>query len=117
MRRNKFSNVKVIYQGFQFDSLGEKRRYMELKILEELEEIKDLELQKKFTLQKGFKHNKEIVRAINYIADFYYYDRTLKTYVIEDFKGETDVFKIKKKILLKYINDNNLNAIFLITNK
>ncbi len=107
-----------MYQGLTFDSIGEKSLYVQLKEREEQEEIKDLELQKKFVLQPKFKYEKKIIREISYIADFYYYDRQLKTYVIEDFKGfETDVFKIKKKMLLKYIVDNNLNAIFLITTK
>lgn len=41
-------------------------------------------------------------RACKYIADFVYFDNKLQQQVVEDSKGcKTDVYKIKKKLMLK----------------
>lgn len=57
-------------------------------------EISELELQKEFILNINGK------QVGIYIADFHYFDETEKKYVISDAKGiETDVFKIKWKIM------------------
>ena len=46
--------------------------------------------------------NGKHIRAISYVADFYYYDNKLGCYVVEDTKGfRTDVYKLKKK-MFKY---------------
>ena len=43
--------------------------------------------------------NGKHIRAISYVADFYYYDNKLGCYVVEDTKGfRTDVYKLKKKM-------------------
>ena len=87
--------------GITFASKGEMYRYLELKLKEKAGEIKDLELQPRyelipqFTDWKGEKYN-----SITYVADFRYYEVITKRIVVEDFKGyETDVFKIKEKLL------------------
>ena len=49
-KKNKYGNSKIEYDGHTFDSLREKRRYAELKLLERAGKIKNLELQKKFEL-------------------------------------------------------------------
>lgn len=64
--------------------------------------IKDLECQPKFELiptirRKGHK----TLRCTCYYADFKYIDTKTGGLVVEDVKGfETDVYKIKKKLLL-----------------
>ena len=100
---SKYHSKKVIYDGIKFDSIKEKNRYIELKILERAGLIKDIELQKEFILQPSFKKNGKTYRKITYKADFYYYDNHLKIYVVEDVKGmKTEVYKLKKK-LFEYI--------------
>lgn len=100
---NKYHNKKVIYNGITFDSIKEKNRYIELKILERAGVIKELKLQYEFELQPAFTLNNKKIRKISYIADFYYFDNKLNDYVVEDTKGmRTEVYKLKKK-MFKYI--------------
>ncbi|MGI5085516.1 DUF1064 domain-containing protein [Treponema putidum] len=82
--------------GITFDSMAKMNRYLELKQLEKSGTISDLELQPKFLLipktEKGG-------RAVYYIADFKY-TKDGKT-IYEDVKGvQTDVYKLKKKLLM-----------------
>lgn len=96
---SKYHNKKVIYDGITFDSIKEKNRYIELKLMERAGLIKDLKLQYEFELQPAFILNKKKIRKISYIADFYYFDNKLNDYIIEDTKGmRTEVYKIKKKM-------------------
>jgi hypothetical protein len=104
---NKYRNKKVIYDGFKFDSKREAKRWYELKLLEKANEITELERQKRFILQPSYinNHHKHI-REISYIADFFYYDRKQKIYIVEDVKGiKTDVYKLKKK-MFEYVYPN-----------
>lgn len=100
MFRNKYGNKKTITDGITFASKKEAKRYNELRILKLAGYITDLETQKRFILQEKYTNNKgEHIRAIEYIADFYYYDREKNTWIAEDTKGfRTDVYKIKKKL-------------------
>lgn len=96
---SKYQNKKVTHDGIKFDSIKEKNRYIQLKLLEKVGEIKDLELQKTFTLQPSFKKNSTTYRAITYKADFVYLDLRTNKIVVEDTKGFiTEVYKIKKKL-------------------
>lgn len=96
---NKYHNKIIIYDGIKFDSIKEKNRYIELKLLERAGLIKNLKLQYEFELQPAFILNKKKIRKISYIADFYYFDNELNDYIVEDTKGmRTDVYKIKKKM-------------------
>lgn len=97
---NKYRNKKITIDGITFDSIKEGGRYRVLKLLVKANEIKDLELQKKFELQPSYTNaNGKHIRAISYVADFYYYDNKLGCYVVEDTKGfRTEVYKIKKKM-------------------
>ena len=107
MRRNKF-NVSTTKRGKEdrtvdgivFMSKKEMKRYVELKQLEKEKKIKNLQLQPRFLLQDKFVDNQgEKHRKIEYVADFQY-KKSGKIYV-EDSKGmKTDVYKIKKKLLL-----------------
>ena len=96
---SKYQNKKVTYNDIKFDSVKERNRYIQLKMLEKAGEIKDLELQKTFILQPGFKKNGTTYRAITYKADFVYLDLKTNKNIVEDTKGfKTEVYKIKKKL-------------------
>ena len=104
---NKYRNKKVICDGFKFDSKREAKRWIELKLLEKAKQITELERQKKFELQPSYTNNKgKHIRAITYIADYFYYDKKRKIYIVEDVKGvKTDVYMLKKKIF-EYVYPN-----------
>lgn len=104
MRRNKYKNKKVVYDDIQFDSIVEKDRYVYLKKKEEAGLIKNLELQKRYILQDKFTYKNKTIRAITYIADFYYIENDIE--VVEDVKGVlTEVFKIKEKMFKNKYRD------------
>ena len=103
---SKYSNKKAVYNGILFDSKREQKRYSELLLLQRAGAITNLELQKVFelipaqyeTLENG-KKGKCLERAVTYRADFYYIENGVP--VVEDAKGfRTEVFKIKKKLML-----------------
>ncbi len=111
---NKYFNKRTIIDGKVFSSKKEADRYCQLKILEKQGIIKDLQLQPKFELQPSFKKNGKSYRAMNYVADFSYYDNSKQRYIIEDVKGfskktgkfrSTTDFKLKQK-LFEYQNPN-----------
>lgn len=103
---NKYKNEKIIVDKIKFDSKLEARRYCELKLLERAKEIKDLRRQVEFELQPSYKKNNKTIRAINYVADFVYYDLKKGKIIIEDTKGfKTEIYKLKKKLFeYKYPN-------------
>ena len=98
--RSKYHNKKVEIDGEVFDSLKEASRWQELKLLERAGVIHGLSRRQRFELipvQK--KDGKVIERPITYIADFCYVEDGKP--VVEDCKGmRTDVYKIKKKLML-----------------
>jgi len=97
---NKYHNKKIQIDGYTFDSLKEAGRYQELKLLQKSGEVLKFEVHPSIELQPGFKdHNGIKFRGIHYEPDFvvYYNGRT----EVEDVKGmRTDVYKLKKKMLL-----------------
>ena len=104
--RNKYHNRKT--KGF--DSAKEWRRNEELEIMQRAGEISELNKQVPFVLMPSYKVADETtkqgfrtVREIRYIADFTYRLKNGKR-IIEDVKGmQTDVFKIKRKLLERKI--------------
>ena len=62
--------------------------------------ISGLERQVKYELQPKYRNgNDQLIRAINYVADFEYIDNASGRLVIEDVKGQrTAVYKLKKKL-------------------
>lgn len=104
--RNKYHNRKI--KGF--DSAKEWRRNQELEIMQRAGEISELNRQVSFTLMPSYTISDETtrqgfrtVREIRYIADFTYRLKNGKK-IIEDVKGmQTDVFKIKRKLLERKI--------------
>lgn len=99
-RYRKYNNKKTTVNKQTFDSKREARRFLQLKSLEKAGQIFDLQCQVKFELIP--KQDGE--RACNYIADFVYKDADGRVFV-EDVKGtKTDVYKIKKKLMLYFHN-------------
>ncbi len=62
------------------------RYYQQLKLIERQGLIKDIKLQVKFELQPKYKKNNKTIRAINYIADFTYFDVNKGKIIIVDTK-------------------------------
>lgn len=110
----KYHSHKVEVDGHKFDSVHEKNRYLELKIMERAGMIHGLELQKKFQLipaqrepdtigKRGGKHKGKVIeKGVAYFADFAYYtaDGDL---VVEDAKSDatkTTEYIIKRKLML-----------------
>lgn len=99
----KYKNKKVIVNGIEFASQKEATRYWELWLMEQNGYIKDLKTQVKYELipkQKGELRNE---RAMNYVADFVYWDNEKNKEIVEDTKGfKTKEYIIKRK-LMKYL--------------
>lgn len=96
---NKYHAKKTWMKGRVYDSKKEANRAFELEMLAKYGKIQNLQKQVPFVLQEGYvnKHGK-MVRPITYIADFTYVEDG--KLIVEDTKGmETDVFKIKRKML------------------
>lgn len=92
-RKNKFNAIANVVNGERFDSMGEARRWQELKLLERAKLICNLERQKTFPLEVNGIHVSE------YRADYVYFDVAANTHVTEDFKGVlTPEFKLKAKL-------------------
>lgn len=94
---------KSKYRAVKTNGYDSKRESQVAKRLHEQEdkgEIKDLQEQVRFELlpnQKG-KDGKVAYRAINYVADFCYYDKEGNYHVV-DVKGfKTPIFKLKEKL-------------------
>ena len=99
---NKFMSIKTELDGITFASRHEASRYAELKLMQKAGLISDLQLQRVFTLidTQRDRNGKIIERPVKYIADFVYKDADGRT-VVEDAKGmRTDVYKIKRKLML-----------------
>lgn len=103
---SKYNNRKVRCLGETFDSMLECERYKYLKALEQQKVISNLQRQVKYVLlpsQKDSKTRKTIEREITYLADFVY-EKGSQT-IVEDVKGmKTDVYKIKRKLMLYFHN-------------
>lgn len=109
---NKYKNKKTEVDGIKFDSQLEARYYKKLVTLKAIGKIKELELQPLIRLQNGFDDKEgNHHRPINYKADF----RVLWSDGEEEYidtKGyKTNVYKIKKKLLLKKYPDMNFREI------
>ena len=102
---NKYGARKTEIDGMVFDSKHEATRWIELKYMERARMIRNLSRQVPFLLIPAQKDEsgKVIERAVRYVADFVY-EQDGKT-VVEDAKGvKTDVYKIKKKLMLQKYN-------------
>lgn len=91
---SKYRNVKCEADGLKFDSLKERNRYTELKLLEDAGEIDFLEVHPLFRLMV------EGELICKYSPDFSYYENG--KLVVEDVKSEitkTYAYRIKKKLM------------------
>ena len=94
-RPQKYGNVTVESTDGFFDSKAEYTRWCQLKLLERGGVIRNLERQVRFSFDLNGVH------ICNYFADFAYFENDER--VIEDRKGvETDVFKLKAKMMLAF---------------
>ena len=105
VRKNKYGNKRCAANGITFDSKKEMYRYLELKGLEDAGLIVDLKLQHHFTLSEAFRRpDGELIRKIEYIADFTYFDGEGK-FVVEDVKSEATrknpVYSLKKRLMAR----------------
>lgn len=94
----KYNAKKTEVNGITFDSKLEAERYEQLLWLERAEEITGLVLQPEFQILKGYRiaDTGEKVRSRFYIADFMYFDKRSKHWIVEDTKGmETADFRLK----------------------
>ena len=98
---NKYKNKKVVYKDMKFDSKKEYLRYLVLEDMQRKGEISGLQLQVPFVLVPPFQLNNIKYKGIRYIADFVY--KKDGKLVVEDVKPsakfQTDVYKIKKKLM------------------
>lgn len=102
--KSKYGNRKCELNGYTFDSVKERFRYAELKLLLQAGKISDLELQKEFELIPSFiDADGHRQRATYYKADFVYTDNETGKKVIEDVKSEATkkdrVYRLKKKMM------------------
>lgn len=102
-RKNKYGNKRCTANGITFDSKKEMYRYLELKGLEDAGLIVDLKLQHHFTLSEAFRRpDGELIRRIEYVADFTYFDGEGK-FIVEDVKSEATrknpVYSLKKRMM------------------
>ena len=111
---SKYHNKKATYNGITFDSIKEKDRYIELRLLERAGAISDLQRQVSFelipaqyeTFERYGKRGKRlkdgsccIEKSVTYVADFVYIQNGEK--VVEDTKGHrTQDYIIKRKLML-----------------
>ena len=100
---SKYNNQKIRVGGELFDSKREYNRWCELRLLEHSGIICNLQRQVKFRLIDSQKTSERTERPCDYIADFVYYENGSR--VVEDCKGmRTDVYKIKRKLMLEKYN-------------
>jgi hypothetical protein len=93
MTRSKYGNVKTTVDGETFDSKGEAKRWLELRLLERAKAISDLQRQPSYKLEWAGKY------ICTYVADFTYVDTSTGKTVVEDFKGvRTPEYRIKAKM-------------------
>lgn len=88
-KKSKFNNIEVVIDGIHFHSTGEGDRYLHLKRFEKQGRIKNLRLQVPFELTPTMRDEagKITHKAMNYIADFVYFNIEKNCEVVEDFKG------------------------------
>jgi len=109
-RKNKYNNKKPTIDGIKFDSKKEAKFYEELKLLKAAGEVKEIELQPKFVLLEKDK-DRVTGRGIKYYADFKitYADDSVEVVDVKGYK--TNVYKLKKKLLLAKYPDINFREV------
>jgi len=102
-RRHKYNNKKRVYNGINFDSIKEMRRYKQLELLQMAGEISDLEVQPVFVLMKGFKFEGKNYPKISYKSDFRYKSKGVT--IVEDVKSpitaKEPLYRVKMKLFVE----------------
>ncbi len=91
---NKYNAKKCEEDGYKFDSLRERKRYQELKVLQKVGIIKELTVHPVYVLEVNGQPICKMLPDFRYIEE--------GKIVIEDVKSIatiTDVYKLKKKLL------------------
>lgn len=97
-KRAKYGNTKVEWEGLEFDSKKEYKRYRELLVMVKHHEITFPERQVEYVLIEA----NETEKKTSYFADFRYKLISTGETVVEDVKGfRTDVYRIKKKLMVE----------------
>jgi len=105
--------TRVEYDGVQFRSKLERYMYQQLKD----NNIDFKYEEEKFVLIQSFEYLGEKIRACTYLPDFIVTINGKKA-VLEPKGMMTETFKIKIKMIKKYLKDNNLNyPMFLVRNQ
>lgn len=99
--KSKYHNKKVEFRGFTFDSVKERDYYLYLLDREKRGEVRDISRQYRIEILPSFTTPAgEKIKAITYLADFYFFDIVSNSWRVIDVKGyKTDVYKLKKKLL------------------
>ena len=107
VKRNKFNAQKVVFDGMNFDSVKEHKRYIELKAMSQRGEIRNLQHHTKFELVPSVKleGEKRAKPAIRYFADFTYYT-AMGAFVVEDVKSKA-TRKLAPYRQKKALNENS----------
>lgn len=122
---SKFSNIRCTYDGFKFDSLLEKNRYIFLKLQQKYNVISDLTVHPSYPLgddEQGYVMIKSKSRntKCTYTADFNYYIVETDEEVIEDVKSlatlEEYAFKVKRGVFEWFYN-KTVNVVISATAK
>lgn len=93
---SKYHNRPQITSDGRFDSKREMKRWYELKLMEKAGVIKNLKRQVRYELIPKVGSQ----RPTYYYADFVYFDKDGNE-IVEDVKGtKTEVYKLKKKLML-----------------
>ena len=94
-KKNKYNAKKIVVNGIKFDSIGESKRYQELKLQEHCGLVTALELQPRFDIKVNGKY------IAFYRADFKYKKNGEE--IVEDFKSpatkKNPVYRLKKKLV------------------
>lgn len=97
--RSKYNNKKIKTSEGTFDSIKEYNRWCDLKLMQRAGLITGLARQQRFEVIPKQRYEGKTILPAYYIADFVYI-RNGKM-VVEDCKGfKTDVYKLKKKLML-----------------
>lgn len=110
--RNKFNNVKTIYNGIRYDSKREAEKAMELDMLKNGGEVLEWTPHPRYLLIPRYLNSEgKIVRPCYYIPDFWVKYASGAEAVI-DIKGfETPEFKLKKKMFNYRYKDKNIELV------
>lgn len=99
-KANKYNAVKTKVDGTLCDSKKEAGYYEQLLWLQQAGEITKIETQYRILLQPGFESGGIKIKPIYYIADFRVTEATSHIYYVDTKGKRTQVYLIKKKLLL-----------------